>query len=198
MAVTSKKRVRRTPAEAREHILSCAERIMVERGAASVQVRAVARAAGMTDAGVTHHFGSLDGLLGALMSEGAQKVRNAVDQAVSEWVQTGPNIEALVEVISDLYRGGYAELALHLHKSGWQDRGSALLEPIVEPLLSINKNPKTHEADIRAALASLHLWLAFDPLYGGEFRRSAGLRKNADQALQIEWWVNVLTKMLTK
>ncbi|WP_162558832.1 TetR/AcrR family transcriptional regulator [Sphingorhabdus sp. EL138] len=198
MIIESTKRVRRTPADARKHILFSAEKIMIERGIKSVQVRAVARAAGMTDAGINHHFGSLEGLLEALLSEGAQKVRKAVDQIVLDWVQSTPNISALVDAISGLYKDGYAELAVHLHKSGWQERGSALLDPVVEPLLSINSNPRTTETDIRVALASLHLWLAFDPLYGSEFRRSVGLYSESDQALQSEWWTNVLAEMLTE
>lgn len=171
---------------------------MVRDGIRSVQVRAVARAAGMTDAGINHHFGNRDGLLKALMSEGASKLRHAVDQIVLDWVQSNLMIERLVEEISVLYRGGYAELAIELHKSGWQERGPALLEPLVEPLLSINANSKTDETDIRVALASLHLWLAFDPVYGGEFRRSVGLHSRNDRKLQLEWWTRTLVEMLSE
>jgi len=169
---------------------------MIENGIASVQVRAVARAAGMTDAGINHHFGTLDGLLEALLTEGAQKVRRAVDQVVNDWVKSGPNVSELIKAISGLYREGYAALAVHLHKSGWQERGTALLEPVVEPLLSINANPDTNEKDIRIALASLHLWLALDPLYGGEFRRSAGLHSEADRDQQLKWWTRILADIL--
>jgi len=198
MAQETEKRVRRTPEKARAHILACAEKIMTEHGLNSVQVRAVAREAGMTDAGVTHHFGSREGLLEALLTAGAQKVRKAVDDVVLEWVQSGPDTDALISALSGLYRDGYAELALHLHTSGWQERGSALLDPVVEPLMSVNKNPRTQETDIRVALASLHLWLALDPLFGGEFRRSVGLQSEADRALQMAWWSGVLKGMLAR
>lgn len=192
------KRIRRTPSEAREHILSSAEQIMKEGGITSVQVRAVAREASMTDAGINHHFGSLDGLLGALLTSGAQKVRDAVDLAVKQWAGSDPDIRSLVEAIGGLYSEGYAELAIHLHKSGWQERGTPLLDPVVDALVAINSKPDTTEVEIRAALATLHLWLAIDPLYGEEFRRSAGLSKKADQKLQLDWWVGTLTQMLTK
>lgn len=194
---TSRRRIRRSPAEARAHILACAEKILIEQGTPAVQVRAVAREAGMTDAGVTHHFGNLDGLLEALMDQGAAKVRRAIGNVVEEWVQRGPDIEKLVETIGGLYQDGYAELALHLHQSGWRDRGSVLLDPLVKPLLFINENPNTTERDIRAALASMHLWLALDPLFGDGFRRSVGLRKKADRKAQMDWWVAALTRTLT-
>ncbi len=171
---------------------------MKQSGIASVQVRAVAREASMTDAGINHHFGSLDGLLEALLKSGAQKVRDAVDLAVTQWAGSNPDIRSLVEAIGDVYSEGYADLAIHLHKSGWQERGTPLLDPVVDALLAINSKQDTTEAKIRAALATLHLWLAIDPLYGEEFRRSAGLSRSADQKLQLEWWVVTLKQMLTK
>ena len=193
---TPAKRIRRSPADARAHILACAEKILIEQGTASVQVRAVARQAGMTDAGITHHFGNLDGLLEALMDQGAMKVRQAIGQVVGDWVNRGPDIAALVTMIDGLYRRGYAELALHVHQTGWKDRGPVLLEPLVAPLMSINKNPETRERDVRAALAAMHLWLALDPLFGDGFRRSVGLRKRVDRKIQMDWWVAALTRTL--
>lgn len=190
------KRTRRSSDQAKVHILGHAQKLLVERGASAVSVRSVARAAGMTDAGVAHHFGSLEGLLEALMNDGALKVRKAIDEAIADWLGSEQDIGRLLETISQLYRNGYAELALQLQEVGWEYRGPVILEPIVKPLMRMNRNPRTSELDIRAALASLHLWLALEPIYGDAFARSAGLRASSGQMSQISWWTAALSNML--
>jgi AcrR family transcriptional regulator len=187
-------RIRRTADEAKNLILQSAENLLVKNGPLAVQVRAVAREAGLTDAGITHHFGSRDGLLLALMENGSAKVREAVNNVVDKWLQTGPDIASLVKAISNLYVNGYAALALHLYGTGWEDRGTVLLEPAVECLFETRRNKDVTKEDIRIGLASLHLWLALDPLFGDAFRRSAGLNKTSQ--CQIDWWIDVLEAKL--
>ncbi len=189
-------RVRRTPKEARALIIASAEKVLLREGVQAVQVRAVAREAGMTDAGITHHFGSREGLLKALLDDGAGKTRDAIRRTVANWVEEGPDIRRLVETLHDLYRSGYAALALQLYNSGWKDTGRPLLEPAVAPLMALNENPETSEDDIRAALASLHLWLAMEPLFGSPFRRSAGLKTDSKVKVQLAWWVDAINVML--
>ncbi|MEO0961870.1 MAG: TetR family transcriptional regulator [Pseudomonadota bacterium] len=189
-------RVRRSPEEARALIIASAEKILLREGVQAVQVRAVAREAGMTDAGITHHFSNRDGLLTALLDDGARKTREAISNTVESWVAEEPDIARLVETLHELYRSGYAALALQLHNSGWQDTGQPLLEPVVAPLMARNKNPQTSEEDLRAALASLHQWLALEPLFGSPFRRSAGLKQNSKVKLQLAWWIQSIEAML--
>lgn len=191
-----KARIRRTATEAKTLILECAEHLLVSEGPAAVQMRAVARQAGLTDAGIAHHFGNREGLLTALLNYGAQKVQSEVQVIVSTWLQATPDISLLIDKLGAMYAKGYAKLALQLHSAGWQHKGSPLLEPAVQGLLSINKNPSTTESDIRLALASLHLWLALDPLFGSEFRKSTGLRSTAHKKNQSDWWEMTLRNML--
>ncbi|WP_434391301.1 TetR/AcrR family transcriptional regulator [Melittangium boletus] len=56
-------RRRRTPAEAREAILRAAEPLLVARGPDGVGLQAVARAAGVSHALVTHYFGTYEALV---------------------------------------------------------------------------------------------------------------------------------------
>ncbi len=189
-------RVRRSPEEARALIIASAETILLREGVQAVQVRAVAREAGMTDAGITHHFGNREGLLTALLDNGARKTREAISETVQSWVEEEPDIARLVETLHDLYCGGYAALALQLYNSGWQDTGQPLLEPVVAPLMARNQNLQTSEEDLRGALASLHQWLALEPLFGSPFRRSAGLKQNSKVKLQLAWWINSIEAML--
>jgi hypothetical protein len=52
--------------------------------------------------------------------------------------------------------------------------------------------------DTRLAVAAMHQALALGPLFGAEFRRSAGIagRKAADPAPQRKWWLDTLAERL--
>src|SRR5689334_7255104 len=124
-------RVRRPAAESRRLILDAAESLLIEGGPAAVQVRAVAERVGMTDAGVSHHFGTRDELLVALLRHGGRRLREAVQNVVRHWVDAGAAVAELVASVSALYREGYAELAVALHAAGWRDSGAGMLDPVV-------------------------------------------------------------------
>ena len=197
MTAPTKKRRRRSAAEARRHLIACAEKLLVRGGPLAVQMRSVAREAGVTDAGVAHHFGNRRGLLKALLDAGARKVRDGVAQIAGDWASSGPDLTALIDMLEELYANGYAELALELHRSGWKDRGPPLMEPVILRLRTLNQNPRTTDADIRAAVAALHLDLAMDPVFGNAFRQSAGMTGSASRIAQRRWWVRTMTQMLT-
>ncbi|MCG8491375.1 MAG: TetR/AcrR family transcriptional regulator [Sneathiellales bacterium] len=198
MAKSEKKRIRRAPAEARAHVIKCAEALLIEGGAAAVQMRSVARKAGITDAGIAHHYKNREGLLNALMDHGANKVRTAIDTLVNDWVRDGTDVASLVSELGELYSSGYAELALQVYGSGWQERGEPLLEPVIEALWANNQNPATDKEEVRLCFASLHMWLALDPLFGKEFRNSAGLGGKRDRVLQEQWWIKQMNRILKK
>ena len=61
------RRVRRAPEDARANILAAAEKLLVERGPLALKLADVATQAGVANASVIHHFGSIDGLHAALM-----------------------------------------------------------------------------------------------------------------------------------
>lgn len=60
-------RVRRSPEAARENILAAAETLLVEKGPQALKLADVAAGAGVANATVLHHFGSVDGVQTALM-----------------------------------------------------------------------------------------------------------------------------------
>jgi len=60
-------RIRRTPEESRANILAAAEALLVEQGPQSLRLADVAKAAGVANATVLHHFGSIDAVQQALM-----------------------------------------------------------------------------------------------------------------------------------
>lgn len=192
-------RVRRPPDEARRLILDAAERILTEGGVAAVQVRAIATSVGMTDAGVNHHFGTRDRLLEALLRHGGRKIRAGLEEVLGSWLDRGADLGELVDALATFYRRGYGELAMALHAAGWRDEGSGMLAPVVDALHALRPDATdTPVEDTRHAVAALHQALATEPLYGSEFRRSAGLtgRAATTTAPQLRWWTTHLTRSL--
>ena len=64
---TNTPRIRRSPEESRGNILAAAESLLVEQGPQSLRLADVAKAAGVANATVLHHFGSIDAVQKALM-----------------------------------------------------------------------------------------------------------------------------------
>jgi len=60
-------RVRRSPEASRSNILTAAESLLVAQGPQSLRLADVAKAAGVANATVLHHFGSIDAVQKALM-----------------------------------------------------------------------------------------------------------------------------------
>ncbi len=185
--------MRRSPDEARRAVLEAAMSLLAEGGVAAVQVRAVAARVGMTDAGVTHHFGSRQNLLTELLRHGGREVRAALREVVASWLEDGVDLEQLVTSLDALYRRGYGELAVALHAAGWRERGSGMLDPVVDALHRL-RPPGSSVDDTRLAVAALHHAVATDSVYGRAFRRSAGLTGAAadDPTASLRWWARQL------
>lgn len=185
-------RKRRTPDEAKSMILDHAASLLSTGGVNAVQVRAIARNVGMTDAGINHHFGSRDHLLEALLRRGGKELRDQVLEVTEQWLENEADIGQLVRALSAIYERGYGELAVALHNAGWRDTGEGILNPVVDALhTKRNASPRPRKEDTRIAVAALHQALALDPTYGAAFRRSAGIREaNAtNNKPQLQWWV---------
>jgi AcrR family transcriptional regulator len=186
-------RIRRTPEQARRLILDAAAALLAEGGVAAVQVRAVAARVGMTDTGVTHHFQNRDNLLRELLRHGGRQLRAALQEALEPWVDDSADLLALVESLAGIYRQGYGELAIALHAAGWRERGSGMLNPVVDALHQLRPAGSSID-DTRLAVAALHQAMATESLYGSAFRRSAGLTGTAatDPTPHLRWWTRQL------
>lgn len=194
-------RRRRPPEDARKEILAAAESLLAEGGVAAVQVRAIATRVGMTDAGINHHFGTRDQLLRELLRHGGRKLRTAMQDVVASWLEADPDVRQLVTSLAEIYADGYSELGVALHSAGWRDRGSGILEPIVDALHQLRPADSSATiTDTRLAVAALHQALALEPLYGSAFRRSAGFtpKESNNPAGQHEWWAVALERELDR
>lgn len=196
----SSTRVRRSSTEARALILAAAEDLLIEGGSVAVQMRAVAQRVAMTDAGVSHHFGSRAGLLVELLHHGGRRIRDAVKETTEGWVANGETVAHLVDRVAAVYEDGYGELAVALHAGGWHDEGTGMLDLVVDALHAARsrRGGRPRREDTRLAVAALHQALATDPSYGAAFRRSAGIAADAaaDPTAQRRWWARTLTSVL--
>jgi AcrR family transcriptional regulator len=77
MSIERPARVRRSSEAARENILAACEAILLEKGPQALKLADVAAGAGVANATVLHHFGSVDGVQTALM---ARMIRQLVER----------------------------------------------------------------------------------------------------------------------
>ncbi|MEU6581559.1 helix-turn-helix domain-containing protein [Nocardia sp. NPDC046763] len=191
-------RIRRNPDDAKRMILEAASRLLASGGPAAVQVRAVATEIGVTDAAINHHFGTRDQLLEALLRFGGATLRAELHAVLETWNEGPVDPAGLVQALHRLYAGGYAELALALNRSGWRDSRSGMLNEVVDRLYARarqecaaagRKSPS--RKDIQLTVAALHQAMVMEPLFGDEFRRSAGLEATASDPM-IDWWIRTL------
>ncbi|WP_331766130.1 TetR/AcrR family transcriptional regulator [Embleya sp. NBC_00896] len=179
-------------------ILEAASKLLAAGGPAAVQVRAVAAEVGVSDAAVNHHFGTREQLLDSLLRFGGTKLKAELHAVLGAWTDGPIDPAELVRALSALYADGYAELALALHRSGWRDTGSGLLDEVVDRLhaqarqhcAATGRTPPPREA-IQLTVAGLHQAVATEPLFGDEFRRSVGLDAAARDGM-LDWWTEIL------
>jgi len=79
-------RHRRSPEASRANILAAAEAILLASGPQDLKLAEVAKGAGVANATVLHHFGSIDGVQTALME---RMIRQLVDDVLSITVAEG-------------------------------------------------------------------------------------------------------------
>ncbi|MET9364470.1 TetR family transcriptional regulator [Streptomyces sp. NPDC006632] len=195
-------RVRRTPDEAKRLILEAAAGLLAAGGPAAVRVRAVAAEVGVSDAAVNHHFGTHEQLLSALLRFGGSKLKSELRTALGGWSDQAADPAGLVRVLSALYADGFAELALALRQLGWRDTGSGMLDEVVDRLhttaraacATTGRTAPSRET-VQLTVAALHQAVATEPLFGDEFRRSAGLDAGARDRL-LDWWTETLRSIL--
>ncbi len=103
----SKKRVRRTPEEARSLILGVAAERLSEFGLDGLNISGVAKAAGMSHATVIHHFGSTGAMREALL---AQMTRELLADVIAALDHNESPDQILDRLFSMLSRDGHGRL----------------------------------------------------------------------------------------
>ncbi len=138
-----KKRVRRTPEQARSLILDAAEVRLQSEGPEGLQVKEVAGIAGVAHSTVLHHFGSAEGLRRALMASMGNRLLADILAAVKkDTLQKGDN-EILLSVFETLSDKGHARLLAWMMLKGDQpasdnDQMQQLFHQLIEEIAAIS------------------------------------------------------------
>ncbi len=80
---SGERRKRRTADQARREILDAAQRRLVEGGPDAIRLQDIARDVGISHPAILHHFGSREGLLGALDERAIRALTNDVARVLS-------------------------------------------------------------------------------------------------------------------
>lgn len=113
------RRVRRAPEDARDNILAAAEKLLVEQGPLALKLADVATAAGVANASVIHHFGSIDGLHAALMERMVSQLIAEVMAIADQGSERDDKQEAVFQALFEVFETrGAARLAAWLELTG--------------------------------------------------------------------------------
>lgn len=118
-----KKRIRRTPEEAKALILEVAASRLAEMGLEGLNIAGVARAAGMSHATVIHHFGSTAAMREALLQKMTQELLADVMSALAHHESPARVLDRLFDMLS---RDGHGRLLAWLaldQQTGGLDSG---------------------------------------------------------------------------
>jgi len=167
---TAKKRIRRTPEQARADALRVARELLLKRGPNAVTLQAVAADIGMTHTNLLHHFGSAAGLQAALMTEMTRELTNALEHAVQRFRSGKADAEELVSLVFDAFdEGGAGRLAAWISISGEPNKLEAIGEVVQSYLEHIGEEDASREARARISSASFLVTLvAFGDAVIGE------------------------------
>jgi AcrR family transcriptional regulator len=126
-----KVRVRRAPEAARDNILAAAETLLVEEGPLALKLSEVAAAAGVANASVLHHFGSIDGVHAALMERMTTQLVADILALATQAGGHDDKVEAVVQALFDVFETrGAARLAAWLELTGEWRRLTSVREAV--------------------------------------------------------------------
>ncbi len=126
-------RQRRSPEASRDNILAAAQTILLASGPQDLKLVEVAKGAGVANATVLHHFGSIDGVQTALME---RMIRQLVDEVLSITAAEGDALSHIGDGMKALFDAfearGAARLAAWLVLTGEAPRLTVVRSAVAE------------------------------------------------------------------
>jgi len=186
--LSSAKRRRRSPEEARREALATARQLLIESGPGAITLKAVADSIGVTHTNLIHHFGSAAGLQSALMESMVRDLIDALAAAVIHLRSDAGAPRILVDAVFDAFdQGGAGRLAAWIALSG----DMAHFEPVrgaVEDLVTaISEKFAAEGEQTRSRVTSAVLFIALcafgDSVIGTPLRDMLG--RGDDSARRI-------------
>ena len=140
------RRIRRSPEAARDNILAAAEAILVATGPQHLKLAEVAKAAGVANASVLHHFGSIDGVQTALMTRMIEQLVARI-VAISDTTRDATRMaEDSTAALFDAFESrGVARLAAWLELTG-ESRRLTLVREAVRTVVAVREKQQSFPA----------------------------------------------------
>jgi len=197
------KRIRRSPADARQLILEAAEAGMAAGGPAGLRLEAVAKAAGVSHPTILHHFGSREGLIQALNLRTIEHLKSVLLKMMG----AGPSSSAdPITSTFAAYREGLAQRMIWLMQSQapMGAVGLPAFDELVEALHAMRLrmaglNQNFDIADTRAIVHLTTIAAFGDAIIGKRLRRAQTPDEETVQRAWFEdWFGEVLNVYMTR
>jgi AcrR family transcriptional regulator len=185
--VTTVKRIRRTPEQARRQILEAAEASMAASGPAGLRLQEVADAAGVSHPTILHHFENREGLIRAVHQRSLEELRDTLTAAFTE----ADAVHGVVAATFAAFRNGLAQRMQWILQSGPPPRELPVFEDMVERVHAARLQRGGGAIDIEDTRAIVHLTVvtAFgDAVIGRHLRRAATAGSDAAGAERFAAW----------
>jgi AcrR family transcriptional regulator len=201
---TAAPRGRRNASDTRTAILEAAERRLVGGGPEAIRLQEIAADVGLSHPAILHHFGSREGLVEAMVSQGITRLQA---QFLEGWPSDKlPDIEGVLERFYEVAsRRGVARLLAWLILSG---QGNSAMKPGAMQSAAermhegrVRKAEKEGRSlpeleDTQFAASFLAILVLGDALYGPSVRRAMGLGASPDSTRNFRrWLLQVLERM---
>ena len=196
MTEPARRRVRRTPQEAKRLILETARTLVARTGPQGLRLQDIAAEAGISHPLILHHFGSRAGLVRALAREAAAELR---DRLVQSMTQPQYSIGEQLDQVFDAFRGGLAQRLAWLLVE--DPDGGPADNPLILREIADTLHPRRAAAAPAGEITRSDTeWLihlvaiaAFgEAMYGAQLRRSAGIEGSEESARQFRTWFAAL------
>ncbi len=202
-----KKRIRRTPEEARTLILNAAKTRLQTAGPEGLQVKEVAAVAGVAHSTVLHHFGSAEGLRSALIENMGAKLLEDILAVYKTRVDQVTDNSILMNVFETLSDGGHARLLAWMMLKGHAPgddggRMKQLFERLITEISTfmVAEIPKHNEIDMEEARKGARyivmlsaLTAVGDGIAGPFLAKQMGLSDDEAKFGFRDWFATLLT-----
>ena len=186
-----KKRIRRTPEEAKRLIVAAALERLARTGPEGLRLQDIAADAGLSHPSILHHFGSREGLVRALVRQSVEELKERLLAAIAA---PEDSTEAMLAQVSAAFRGGLAQRLAWLRtvdpEGGHEP--SAIMRQLADVLHARREAAAGHAIDRADTEALIYLiaTAAFgDAMFGAQLRRSAGTPEGPEADARYRAWL---------
>jgi len=193
----ARKRVRRTPEEARRLILEAAQARIARTGPEGLRLQDIAADVGISHPSILHHFGSRAGLIRALTRQAVAELKDKLIAATSG---AEASLELQLNQVFDAFRNGLAQRMAWLatvDPAGDESSSTLVLREIADTMHArrVAAAPAGTPVDRNDTEQLIYLiaTAAFgDAMFGAQLHRSAGVPVDGETDRRFRAWLAAL------